>query len=99
MLLHTYYDWQLVERFPLRMLGELLSAARKREESIEKEKADKMIAALWFARVAIDTITGSEPVDFDEFQSEITKKDEPTKKRSAEEIMAEMMPLINAERG
>lgn len=99
MLLHKYYDWRLVERFPLRMLGELLSAARKREEAKEKEKTDKMIAALWFARVAIDTITGSEPVDFDEFQGEIIKKDEPTKKRSAEEIMAEMMPLINAERG
>ena len=99
MLLHKYYDWRLVERFPLRMLGELLSAARKREENEAKEKADKMIATLWFARVAIDTITGSEPVDFDEFQSEITKKDEPTKKRTAEEIMADFIPIINAERG
>lgn len=98
MLLHKYYDWRLVEQLPLRMLGELLSAARAREEYAEKEKTEKLVAAMWFARVAFDKISGNEPIEYGDFEKEVYG-DEPKEKRTADEIMADMMPIINAERG
>lgn len=95
MLLHQYYDWQLVERLPLRCFGELLTAARKREEHEEKDKSDKLMLGLWIVRFAVDCLRGEEPIGLEEFMAEETPL--PPKK-TADEIMADILPIIDAER-
>lgn len=94
MLLHQYYDWQLVERLPLRCFGELLTAARKRDEQEEKEKTDKLMLGLWIVRFAVDCIRGEEPIGLEEFMA----VDDEKPKRCADDIMADILPIIDAER-
>lgn len=101
-MLHKYYDWQLVKKLPLILFDELLSAARAREDKDEKEKIDKLLLTMWLARFAVDCITGAEePITYSDFMDQVNQDDTKTKisSRTADEIMSEIIPIIDAERG
>lgn len=101
-LLHKYYDWQLIESLPLTALGELLSFTEKEEKRLEKEKAEKQLFPLWLANYALGKMQGSEVMSFEEFVNQTLSPSEPQekqkKKKSAEDIMVEFMPLVEADR-
>lgn len=103
MLLHKYYDWQLIESLPLTALGELLSFAQKEEKRIEREALEKRLFPLWLANYALGKLHGAEVMDYEEFISQTLKPEtapiKPTKKRkTADEIIAEFMPIVEADR-
>lgn len=103
MLLHKYYDWQLIESLPLTALDELLSFAQKEEKRTEREELEKRLFPLWLANYALGKLQGAEVMDYEEFINQTlepaTAPIKPTKKeKTADEIIAEFMPIVEADR-
>lgn len=101
--MHKYYEWQLIESLPLSSLGELLSFAHNEEKRLEKHEIEKQLFPLWLANYLIAKLQGAEQVmDFEEFMKLTTSPGEAPKpkiqKRTAEDIMAEFMPLVEADK-
>lgn len=106
--MHKYYEWQLIESLPLTSLGELLSFAHNEEKRLEKHEIEKQLFPLWLANYLIAKLQGVEQVmDFEEFMKITTSPGEApkpktqkpkTQKRTAEDIMAEFMPYVEADK-
>lgn len=103
--MHKYYDWQLIEDLPLAALGELLSFAYGEEKRKAKEKLEDKLFPLWLANYAVTKMRDeqAEVMGFEEFlQSTFEAGDnppkEPQKQRTAEDIIAEFMPLVEADK-
>lgn len=86
-------------------MGELLAHARREEKRRDKLETEKQLMPLWLVSFAISRFKGEEIMDFEEFirQSLDDGNDEAPKaparpKRSGEEIMAEFMPIVDADR-
>lgn len=101
--MHKYYEWQLIESLPLTSLGELLSFAHNEEKRLEKHEIEKQLFPLWLANYLIAKLQGAEQVmDFEEFMKQTTSPAATPKpkiqKRTAEDIMADFMPLVEADK-
>lgn len=83
-------------------LGELLSYARNEEEQLEKLEREKQLFPLWLANYALAKLKGDEEImDFEDFIKQTFKPGAPTpkkQKRTAEDIMAEFMPVVEADK-
>lgn len=88
----------------MRALGELLSYAHKEETRIRKEELEKRLFPLWLANYTVAKLTGADEVmDFEEFinttlSDKAAPKAAPKKEKTAEDIMAELMPLVEADK-
>lgn len=103
--MHKYYDWQLIEDLPLASLGELLSFAYGEEKRKAKEKLEDKLFPLWLANYAVSKMRDeqAEVMDFEEFLRSTFEADEaPPKKsqkqRTAEDIIADIMPFVEADK-
>lgn len=86
----------------------MLSFAYNEEKRKAKEKLEDKLFPLWLANYAVSKIRdeSAEIMDFEEFlQSTLDAETAPQKKqvkqkkqRTAEDIMAELMPLVEADR-
>ncbi len=85
-------------------LGGLLSYAYKEEAAAQKLELEKRLFPLWLVNYAISRIKpGLEVMEYDEFIKLVlsdsdTPQPETKKKRTAEDIMAEFMPLVEADK-
>lgn len=86
-----YYDWQVVRELPLGELGGLLSYAGEKE--IEKE-----IYPLWLVHFLISQLSGGKPTPYEELLSSVKFTVDATQKRSADEIIKDFAPIIEAYR-
>lgn len=80
----------------------MLSYARKEEEQLAKLEAEKQLFPLWLANYVVAKLKGDEVnMDFEEFINECLKPGRPQPKkpkRTANDIMAELMPLVEADK-
>lgn len=83
----------------------MLSFAYNEEKRKAKEKLEDKLFPLWLANYAVSKMRdeSAEIMDFEEFmQSTLEASGVPSKKqkeqRTAEDIMAEFMPLVEADR-
>lgn len=83
----------------------MLSFAYNEEKRKAKEKLEDKLFPLWLANYAVSKMRdeSAEIMDFEEFlQSTLEAGEAPPKKqkkqRTAEDIMAEFMPLVEADR-
>lgn len=93
---------------PLSELNKLISYARKKEEIKLKADLEKRLFPLWLSNFIAAKIKGEDVIGYDEFiKSTLLEPDTSTTKinrntdkqeRTGEDILAEFMPLINADR-
>lgn len=83
-------------------LGELLSFAHGEEERLERQEREKQLFPLWLANYAVSKLQGGEEVmDFEAFVEQTLKPGAPPPKKktkTAEEILAEFAPMIEADK-
>ena len=84
-------------------LGGLLSFCYKEEANRRKEELEKRLFPLWLANYAVAKLSGNEVMDYEEFiNSAFDTPQKPAEikntKRTAEDIMAELMPLVEADK-
>ena len=85
-------------------LGGLLSYARKEEAAAQKLELEKRLFPLWLVNYAVSKIKpGLEVMEYDEFIKPVfSDSDAPQpkakKERTAEDIMAEFMPFVEADK-
>ena len=90
---------------PLSELNKLISYARKKEEIKLKADLEKRLFPLWLSNYIAAKIKGEECIEYDKFikntlfepNTSITKYTDKTE-RTSDDILAEFMPLINADR-
>lgn len=86
---------------PLSFLGELLDFAVAEEKRKQEAEDRKELTKLWFVHYIVAKLGKQEPMEYKDFmeqslnsaESASTSKQKPSKK-SAEEIMAEFMPIV-----
>lgn len=91
---------------PLSELNKLISYARKKEEIKFKADLEKRLFPLWLSNYIATKIKGEECIEYDEFinstlikpNMSFTKRTPQKEKRTSDDILAEFMPLINADR-
>lgn len=93
----------MIEQLPLSFLGELLDFAQAKERNREKSECEKALFPLWLANYALSELRGEKTADFESFISQImTYPDlsaaDKKQSKTAEEITAELMPLVLADR-
>jgi hypothetical protein len=80
----------------------LLSYARKEEKQLAKLETEKQLFPLWLSNFVVAKLKGDEVnIDFEEFVNECLKPGKPqpkNAKRTAEDIKAEFMPIIKADK-
>lgn len=83
----------------------MLSFAYNEEKRKAKEKLEDKLFPLWLANYAVSKMRGEavKIMDFEEFLQSTLEADEappkkPKNQRTAEDIMAELMPLVEADR-
>lgn len=82
----------------------MFSFAEKEEKRLEREKVEKQLFPLWLVNYMLGKTAGIEVMDYEEFinqtLSPTTESAEraTTLKKTADEIMAEFMPLVEADR-
>jgi len=84
----------------------LLSFAYKEEERAQKAEIEKRLFPLWLVNYALAKVKGGElEMDYEQFLKTVfstqpapTTQTKREKKRTADEIMAEFMPLVEADR-
>lgn len=85
----------------------MLSFAYKEEERAQRAELEKRLFPLWLVNYAVAKVKGGElEMDYEQylklvFSDETPADPRPTKKqnkRTADEIMAEFMPLVEADR-
>lgn len=89
---------------PLSHLGELLGFCYKEEERLIKREQEKELFPLWLVNYGVSLITNTEIMSFEEFlnttrnsgNANVTNKPKP--KRTADEILNEFAPIIEADR-
>lgn len=89
---------------PLSHLGELLGFAYKEEKRLIKREQEKELFPLWLVNYGISLINNTEIMSFEEFlntthnsgNANFTNKPKP--KRTADEILNEFAPIIEADR-
>lgn len=80
----------------------LLSFARKKEEAKLKADLEKRLFPLWLSSYVLSKVKGTECMEYDDFikssfaNDEITSYDTP--EHTSDDILAEFMPIINADR-
>lgn len=84
-------------------LGELLSFAHDEENKAEKSELEKRLFPLWLVNYALSKIKPDfEVMEYDEFiKTVFSDAPAPTpksKEKAAEDIMAELMPLVEADK-
>ncbi len=87
---------------PLSFLGELLDFAVAEEKRKQEAEERKELTKLWFVHYIVAKLGKQQPMEYQEFMQKSLSSDEPSsetktkpsKKRSAEEIMAEFMPIV-----
>ena len=87
---------------PLSFLRELLDFAVAEEKRKQEAEDKKQLTKLWLAHFIVKKIAKETPMTYEEFLSEnlkpvpekSTAAPKPRRKRSAEEIMAEFMPIV-----
>lgn len=84
-------------------LRELLSFAYKEEERQYKADLEKRLFPLWLANYAVSKLKGGEvAMDYEEFLASVFNKPgtpKPKRKiKTADEIVAEFMPLVEADK-
>lgn len=87
-------------------LRELLSFAYKEEERAQKAEIEKRLFPLWLVNYAVAKVKGGElEMDYEQFlkavfspQTPAPKATKAKKVKTADEIMAEFMPLVEADR-
>ena len=84
-------------------LGELLSYAYKEEERLQKTEIEKRLFPLWLVNYAAAKIKGSgEVINYEEFLkivfSDTAVPNKHKKEKTAEEIMAQFTPIIEADK-
>ena len=83
----------------------MLSFALKEEERIAKERVEDKLFPLWLAHYALAKMQDSnaEVMNYDEFMHTTLDSDTKTpkkaeKKRTSEDIIAELMPFVEADK-
>ena len=82
----------------------MLSFAYKEEERLRKDELEKRLFPLWLAEYALSKMQGNEPtMDFEQFMSAVFEEPGKTpvkaqEKKTAEDIMSELMPLVEADK-
>lgn len=86
-------------------LGELLSFACSEEERLERIEREKQLFPLWLANYALSKLQGgAEVMNFEDFVAQAIQPTAPTPprkmkgKKTAEEILAEFAPIIEADK-
>lgn len=87
---------------PLSFLGELLDYAVAEDKRKQEAEDKKELTKLWLVHYIVAKLGKQEPMEYKDFMEKSlnstepasgTKK-KPSKKKSAEEIMAEFMPIV-----
>lgn len=87
---------------PLSFLGELLDFAVAEEKRKQEAEDKKELTKLWFVHYIVAKLGKQQPIEYKDFMqrslnstnpASATKR-KPSKKKSAEEIMAEFMPIV-----
>lgn len=80
----------------------MLSYARNEEEHIQKEELEKRLFPLWLANYTVAQLNGSEIMDYEAFILQtLAQQNKPMKQKvqkTADDITAEFMPIIEAYR-
>lgn len=82
----------------------MLSFAYKEEARLRKEELEKRLFPLWLANYAVSKLTGAgEVMDFEEFMETTlsgaaAQSAAPKKQRTTEDILAELMPFVEADK-
>ena len=81
------------------MLGELLRYANAREKEELEKDLEKRLFPLWLANYAVAKMKGNETVEYGDFLNKVYDRTSdispaPSKKKTAEEILAEFAPYI-----
>ncbi len=86
-------------------LGELLSFACSEEERLERIEREKQLFPLWLANYALSKLQGgAEVMNFEDFVAQAIQPTAPTpphkmkEEKTAEEILAEFAPIIEADK-
>lgn len=87
---------------PLSFLGELLDFAVAEEKRKQEAEDKKELTKLWFVHYIVAKLGKQQPMEYQEFMEKSLNsaepasdtKPNPSKKKSAEEIMAEFMPIV-----
>lgn len=89
---------------PLSHLSELLEFAIKEEERETKREQEKQLFPLWLVSYALSKLNNTTIMSFEEFldsareSAEKKTTDKPKSKRTADEILSEFAPYIEANR-
>ena len=88
---------------PLSALGELLSYAEKQEMEKAKLEQEKQLFPLWLSGMILGKLGGKETMSFEQFLKQVFDDDKnerkaTVKKKTADEIMSDFMPIIEADR-
>ena len=88
---------------PLSHLGELLEFACEEEERAIKREQEKQLFPLWLVAYGVSKLKNTPRMSFEEFLKSTrndaeNKTKQPTKKRTAEEILSDFTPFIEADR-
>lgn len=87
---------------PFSCLGELLDFAIFEDKRKQEAEDRKELTKLWFVHYLASKLGKQQPMEYKDFMEKslnstepasVTKK-KPSKKKSAEEIMAEFMPIV-----
>ena len=87
---------------PLSFLGELLDFAVAEDKRKQEAEDKKELTKLWFVHYIVAKLGKQQPIEYKDFMQRSLKsaepasetKKKPSKKKSAEEIMAEFMPIV-----
>lgn len=87
---------------PLSFLGELLDFAVAEEKRKQEAEDKKELTKLWFVHYIVAKLGKQQPIEYKDFMQRSLKsaehasetKKKPSKKKSAEEILAEFMPIV-----
>lgn len=85
----------------------MLSFAYKEEARAQKAEIEKRLFPLWLVNYAVAKVKGGEvAMDYEQFLATVFSDEQPAqvrtarkeKKRTPEEIMADFMPMVEADR-
>lgn len=89
---------------PLSHLGELLEFAYKEEERKTKREQEKQLFPLWLVAYGVSRLKNTPMMSFEEFLNTAradaakNRRKEPLSKRTADEILSDFAPFIEADR-